>query len=193
MLARRVVVCLDVQGGRVVKGEQFVRLRDVGDPVELATRYEEEGADEIVFLDISASADERATLLGKRFASDPALAGQALDSTSGAVRDLPDWTAAALEAVIEPFTERIGVKRGELYGLIRVAVAGTRRSSSSSPPPRRRSSSARARILPTARGRSSARASGWSRSGRRRRDSPWSTSGPGSRASSTTSSGTASA
>ncbi len=63
MLARRVVVCLDVQGGRVVKGEQFVHLRDVGDPVELATRYEEEGADEIVFLDISATADERATLL----------------------------------------------------------------------------------------------------------------------------------
>ena len=63
MLARRVVVCLDVQGGRVVKGEQFVRLRDVGDPVALATRYEAEGADEIVFLDISASSEERATLL----------------------------------------------------------------------------------------------------------------------------------
>ncbi len=63
MLARRVVVCLDVQGGRVVKGEQFVRLRDVGDPVELATRYEREGADEIVFLDITATADERATML----------------------------------------------------------------------------------------------------------------------------------
>ncbi|MEO6209246.1 MAG: imidazole glycerol phosphate synthase subunit HisF [Gemmatimonadaceae bacterium] len=63
MLSRRVIVCLDVQGGRVVKGEQFVHLRDVGDPVELATRYEEEGADEIVFLDISATADERATLL----------------------------------------------------------------------------------------------------------------------------------
>ncbi len=63
MLARRVVVCLDVQDGRVVKGEQFVRLRDVGDPVALATRYEAEGADEIVFLDISASSDERATLL----------------------------------------------------------------------------------------------------------------------------------
>jgi imidazole glycerol-phosphate synthase subunit HisF len=63
MLARRVVVCLDVLDGRVVKGEQFVRLRDVGDPVELATRYEDEGADEIVFLDISASADDRATLL----------------------------------------------------------------------------------------------------------------------------------
>lgn len=63
MLTRRVVVCLDVKGGRVVKGTQFVNLRDVGDPVELATRYEREGADEIVFLDISASAEERSTLL----------------------------------------------------------------------------------------------------------------------------------
>jgi cyclase len=63
MLTRRVVVCLDVKGGRVVKGTQFVHLRDVGDPVELAARYEREGADEIVFLDISASAEERGTLL----------------------------------------------------------------------------------------------------------------------------------
>ena len=63
MLTRRVIVCLDVKGGRVVKGVQFVELRDVGDPVELATRYEAEGADEIVFLDISASAEERGTLL----------------------------------------------------------------------------------------------------------------------------------
>jgi cyclase len=63
MLTRRVVVCLDVTGGRVVKGTQFVNLRDVGDPVELAARYEQEGADEIVFLDISASAEERSTLL----------------------------------------------------------------------------------------------------------------------------------
>jgi cyclase len=58
-----VVVCLDVQDGRVVKGTQFVQLRDVGDPVDLATRYEREGADEIVFLDISASAEARRTLL----------------------------------------------------------------------------------------------------------------------------------
>lgn len=63
MLTRRVVVCLDVKGGRVVKGTGFVNLRDVGDPVELAMRYEQEGADEIVFLDISASAEERGTLL----------------------------------------------------------------------------------------------------------------------------------
>jgi len=63
MLTRRVVVCLDVKGGRVVKGTRFVNLRDVGDPVELATRYEGEGADEIVFLDISATSEERGTLL----------------------------------------------------------------------------------------------------------------------------------
>ncbi|MCC6244956.1 MAG: imidazole glycerol phosphate synthase subunit HisF [Gemmatimonadaceae bacterium] len=63
MLTRRVIVCLDVKGSRVVKGVQFEGLRDVGDPVALSTRYEGEGADEITFLDISASADERATLL----------------------------------------------------------------------------------------------------------------------------------
>jgi imidazole glycerol-phosphate synthase subunit HisF len=63
MLTRRLVVCLDVLGGRVVKGTRFVDLREVGDPVELAARYEAEGADEIVFLDISASAEARQTLL----------------------------------------------------------------------------------------------------------------------------------
>jgi len=63
MLTRRVIVCLDVKGGRVVKGVQFESLRDVGDPVALAERYEAEGADEVVFLDISASAEERGTLL----------------------------------------------------------------------------------------------------------------------------------
>ena len=63
MLRPRVVVCLDVKDGRVVKGTRFVGLRDVGDPVELAARYEAEGADEVVFLDISASAEGRGTLL----------------------------------------------------------------------------------------------------------------------------------
>lgn len=63
MLTRRVIVCLDVSGARVVKGTNFVGLRDVGDPVELAEHYEAQGADEIVFLDISASADNRDTLL----------------------------------------------------------------------------------------------------------------------------------
>jgi cyclase len=59
----RLIVCLDVRNGRVVKGVRFEGLRDVGDPVELAARYEAEGADEIVFLDISASAEARTTLL----------------------------------------------------------------------------------------------------------------------------------
>ena len=62
MLMRRVIVCLDVDGGRVVKGVQFDGLRDVGDPVALAEQYEAEGADEIVFLDISASAEARQTM-----------------------------------------------------------------------------------------------------------------------------------
>ena len=63
MVTRRVVVCLDVKGNRVVKGVQFESLRDIGDPVVLAERYEADGADEIVYLDISASAEERSTLL----------------------------------------------------------------------------------------------------------------------------------
>jgi len=62
-LTRRLIVCLDVDRGRVVKGTQFVGLRDVGDPVELATRYESEGADEIVFLDITATHERRGTTL----------------------------------------------------------------------------------------------------------------------------------
>lgn len=62
-LTRRLIVCLDVDRGRVVKGTQFVGLRDVGDPVELAMRYEAEGADEVVFLDITATHEARATTL----------------------------------------------------------------------------------------------------------------------------------
>ena len=63
-LSRRVIVCLDVSGDRVVKGVRFAGLRDVGDPATLATRYEAEGADEIVFLDVTASVERRAMLLG---------------------------------------------------------------------------------------------------------------------------------
>jgi cyclase len=64
MLARRIIPCLDVAGGRVVKGVNFEALRDAGDPVEQAARYDAEGADELVFLDISASPEERRTTLG---------------------------------------------------------------------------------------------------------------------------------
>jgi len=63
MLTRRLIVCLDVKDGRVVKGTRFEQLRDVGDPPAMAVQYEREGADELVFLDISATAEKRATLL----------------------------------------------------------------------------------------------------------------------------------
>ena len=59
MLAKRIIPCLDVKDGRVVKGVNFVNLRDAGDPVELAATYDHEGADELVFLDISASHEGR--------------------------------------------------------------------------------------------------------------------------------------
>jgi len=62
-LAKRIIPCLDVTAGRVVKGVNFVGLRDAGDPVEIAARYDEQGADEVCFLDITASSDERDILL----------------------------------------------------------------------------------------------------------------------------------
>jgi imidazole glycerol-phosphate synthase subunit HisF len=63
MLAKRIIPCLDVTGGRVVKGVNFVQLRDAGDPVEIAARYNEQGADELTFLDITATSDERDLIL----------------------------------------------------------------------------------------------------------------------------------
>jgi cyclase len=72
VLLKRVIPCLDVHEGRVVKGTNFLDLRDAGDPVELAARYEAAGADELVFLDITASSDKRATIveLARRTADD---------------------------------------------------------------------------------------------------------------------------
>ena len=61
-LAKRIIPCLDVDNGRVVKGVKFVEIRDAGDPVEIARRYDQEGADELTFLDITASSDERETM-----------------------------------------------------------------------------------------------------------------------------------
>jgi len=62
-LAKRIIPCMDVDAGRVVKGVQFVDIRDAGDPVEIARRYDEEGADELTFLDITASSDQRETMV----------------------------------------------------------------------------------------------------------------------------------
>ena len=63
MLAKRIIPCLDVDNGRVVKGTNFVSLRDAGDPVELGKRYDQQGADELVFLDITASHERRDTVV----------------------------------------------------------------------------------------------------------------------------------
>lgn len=63
MLAKRIIPCLDVNNGRVVKGVNFVELRDAGDPVELAKFYSDEGADEVVFLDITATSDARKSVV----------------------------------------------------------------------------------------------------------------------------------
>jgi cyclase len=92
MLARRIIPCLDVAGGRVVKGVHFESLRDAGDPVEQAARYDAEGADELVFLDISASPDERRTTLE--------MVSRVADSifipftVGGGIRSVPDAGAA---------------------------------------------------------------------------------------------------
>ena len=63
MLAKRIIPCLDVTGGRVVKGVNFTQLRDAGDPVEIAARYNDQGADELTFLDITATSDGRDLIL----------------------------------------------------------------------------------------------------------------------------------
>lgn len=107
---RRVVVCLDVDAGRVKKGIAFQALRDVGDPVELAQRYEAEGADEIVFLDVSASHEGRATLLevARRTAEVlfvPLTLGggiRTVDDAAAALRAGADKVAANSAAVADP-------------------------------------------------------------------------------------------
>ena len=87
MLAKRLVPCLDVDRGRVVKGVRFVSLRDAGDPVECAARYDAEGADELVFLDITASADARPIVI--------------------------DMVRRVADAVVLPFTVGVGVRSVE--------------------------------------------------------------------------------
>jgi len=84
--ARRIIPCLDVKAGRVVKGTRFLDLRDAGDPVELAARYEEEGADELVFLDISATPEQREPLY--RVVRDTASVVSIPFTVGGGVRDL---------------------------------------------------------------------------------------------------------
>ena len=104
---KRVIPCLDVDRGRVVKGTGFVDLRDAGDPVELAARYDADGADEIVFLDITATADDRATVveLARRAANDvfvPVTIG-------GGIRSVKD-----AQAVLDAGADKVSVNSAAL-------------------------------------------------------------------------------
>jgi len=116
VLAKRIIPCLDVKDGRVVKGRRFVDLRDAGDPVALAARYDREGADELVFLDITASAERRATVvdLAARVAealSIPFCVGGGIDSAFDA--------AAILRAGADKVAmNTAAVRRPELLGEI---------------------------------------------------------------------------
>ena len=87
-LAKRIIPCLDVDNGRVVKGVKFVEIRDAGDPVEIARRYDEQGADELTFLDITASSDNRATMVHVV----EAVAGQVFIplTVGGGIREIAD-------------------------------------------------------------------------------------------------------
>src|SRR5438552_2936899 len=119
MLAKRIIPCLDVDGGRVVKGTKFLNLRDAGDPVECAKEYDRQGADELVFLDITASADNRATMVDvvERTANEcfmPLTVGGGIRS----VKDIramlkagADKTSINTAAVLDPDLVRAGAER----------------------------------------------------------------------------------
>jgi imidazole glycerol-phosphate synthase subunit HisF len=115
-LAKRIVPCLDVKDGRVVKGVRFVGLRDAGDPVECAVRYSNEGADEIVFLDIGASPEGRGTLLGtvERTARDTTVP----ITVGGGVRSLADVKDLLSAGADKISVNTAAVKRPELVSEI---------------------------------------------------------------------------
>src|SRR6202167_4572977 len=103
MLTKRIIPCLDVKDGRVVKGVNFVNLRDAGDPVEVARRYEEEGADELVFLDISASHEGGEIMLdvGRRVSEEIFMPFR----VGGGIRTLADATR-----LIQAGAEKVSIK-----------------------------------------------------------------------------------
>jgi len=114
MLLRRVIPCLDVDKGRVVKGTNFVNIRDAGDPVELAERYEAEGADELVFLDITASHEKRDTVveLARRCADNVFIPF----TIGGGVRSAEDAQAVLDAGADKVSVNSAAVRRPELLG-----------------------------------------------------------------------------
>jgi cyclase len=142
LLAKRIIPCLDVTAGRVVKGVRFVDLRDAGDPVELAARYDAEGADELVFLDITASSDDRPILeeVVRRTAGEvfiPLTVGGGVRSTEDVRRLLragADKIAVNTAAVRDP---RLISDAARIFGSQCVVVAiDARRASAVDPRPR---------------------------------------------------------
>jgi cyclase len=128
MHLKRVIPCLDVDAGRVVKGTNFVDIRDAGDPVELAERYDREGADELIFLDITATSDKRATMvdLARRTADDvfvPFTIGGGLRSVADAQAVLDagaDKVAVNSAAVVRP---ELLSELGDVFGAQCVVLA----------------------------------------------------------------------
>jgi cyclase len=114
MLLRRVIPCLDVDKGRVVKGIEFVQLRDAGDPVEMASRYEREGADELVFLDITASAEKRDTMvqLARRTADEVFIPF----TIGGGIRSVEDAQAVLDAGADKVSVNSAAVQRPDLIG-----------------------------------------------------------------------------
>ncbi|WP_455383816.1 imidazole glycerol phosphate synthase subunit HisF [Acidihalobacter prosperus] len=118
-LAKRIIPCLDVDNGRVVKGVQFVDIRDAGDPVEVARRYYEQGADEITFLDITASSDERETMAHVV----EAVAGQVFIplTVGGGVRSLAD-----IRRLLNAGADKVGINTAAVSRPEFVAEAAAR-------------------------------------------------------------------
>ncbi len=138
MLTKRIIPCLDVAKGRVVKGVNFVNLRDAGDPVELAAFYNQEGADEIVFLDITASYENRATMLDvvRRTAEQvftPVTVGggiRTVEDIRTTLRAGADKTSLNTAAVQKPEILRAGA---ELFGAQCIVLAIDARSNATMP------------------------------------------------------------
>jgi imidazole glycerol-phosphate synthase subunit HisF len=113
VVAKRIIPCLDIAGGRVVKGVNFVELRDAGDPVEIARRYDEQGADELAFLDIKASVENRALL----YDMIEAVADQVFIplTVGGGVQSFDDVRALLNAGADKVSINTAGVQRPELY------------------------------------------------------------------------------
>ena len=122
MLAKRIIPCLDVTAGRVVKGTNFVDLRDAGDPVEIAHRYDEQGADELTFLDITATSDERDLIL--RVIEDVASQVFIPLTVGGGVREVSDVRRLLNSGADKISINSAGVKNPDLIGES-VAVYGS--------------------------------------------------------------------